>query len=61
MHISKNSFRADDKTFKVMIRMDVSSTQVRRLLRAKSQADGYRSPKGAEMFLDAAVNVIYTG
>ena len=36
-------------------RMDVSSTQVRRLLRAKSQADGYRSPKGAEMFLDAAV------
>lgn len=35
--------------------MDVSSTQVRELLRAKSQADGYRSPKGAEMFLDAAV------
>ena len=36
-------------------RMDVSSTQVRKLLRARSQADGYRSPKGAEMFLDAAV------
>lgn len=35
--------------------MDVSSTQVRRLLSARSQADGYRSPKGAEMFLDAAV------
>lgn len=35
--------------------MDVSSTQVRKLLRAKSQADGDRSPKGVEMFLDAAV------
>ncbi len=43
------------KTFLKCDRMDVSSTQVRRLLRAKSQADGYRSPKGAEMFLDAAV------
>ena len=50
----KNLFPADIRLLKCD-RMDVSSTQVRRLLRAKSQADGYRSPKGAEMFLDAAV------
>ena len=52
-HIKKQ-FWADIRLLKCD-RMDVSSTQVRRLLRAKSQADGYRSPKGAEMFLDAAV------
>ncbi len=50
----KNLFPADIRLLKCD-RMDVSSTQVRKLLRAKSQADGYRSPKGAEMFLDAAV------
>ena len=50
----KNLFPADIRLLKCD-RMDVSSTQVRRLLRAKSQADGYRSPKGAEMCLDAAV------
>ena len=52
-HIKKQ-FWADIRLLKCD-RMDVSSTQVRKLLRAKSQADGYRSPKGAEMFLDAAV------
>ena len=50
----KNLFPADIRLLKCD-RMDVSSTQVRKLLRAKSQADGYRSHKGAEMFLDAAV------
>ena len=50
----KNLFPADIRLLKCD-RMDVSSTQVRKLLRAKSQADGYRSPKGVEMFLDAAV------
>ena len=50
----KNLFPADIRLLKCD-RMDVSSTQVRKLLRARSQADGYRSPKGAEMFLDAAV------
>ena len=50
----KNLFPADIRLLKCD-RMDVSSTQVRKLLRAKSQADGDRSPKGAEMFLDAAV------
>ena len=52
----KNLFPADIRLLKCD-RMDVSSTQVRRLLRAKSQADGYRSPKGAEMFLDAAAPI----
>ena len=52
-HIKKQ-FWADIRLLKCD-RMDVSSTQVRRLLSARSQADGYRSPKGAEMFLDAAV------
>ena len=52
-HIKKQ-FWADIRLLKCD-RMDVSSTQVRKMLRAKSQADGYRSPKGAEMFLDAAV------
>ena len=50
----KNLFPADIRLLKCD-RMDVSSTQVRKLLRAKSQADGDMSPKGAEMFLDAAV------
>ena len=50
----KNLFPADIRLLSCD-RIDVSSTQVRSLLRAKSQADGYRSPKGAEMFLDAAV------
>ena len=50
----KNLFPADIRLLKCD-RMDVSSTQVRKLLRAKSQADGYKSPKGAEMFLDVAV------
>ena len=45
-HIKKQ-FWADIRLLKCD-RMDVSSTQVRRLLRAKSQADGDRSPKGAE-------------
>ena len=40
----KNLFPADIRLLKCD-RMDVSSTQVRKLLRAKSQADGYRSPK----------------
>jgi len=52
-HIKKR-FWADIRLLKCD-RMDVSSTQVRKLLRAKLQADGDRSPKGAEMFLDAAV------
>lgn len=50
----KNLFPADIRLLSCD-RIDVSSTQVRSLLRAKSQADGDRSPKGAEMFLDAAV------
>lgn len=52
-HIKKQ-FWADIRLLKCD-RMDVSSTQVRSLLHAKSQAGGQRSPKGAEMFLDAAV------
>ena len=47
-HIKKQ-FWADIRLLKCD-RMDVSSTQVRRLLRAKSQAGGQRSPKGAESF-----------
>ena len=50
----KNMFPADIRLLSCD-RIDVSSTQVRSLLRAKSQAGGQKSPKGAEMFLDAAV------
>lgn len=50
----KNMFPADIRLLSCD-RIDVSSTQVRSLLRAKSQASGQKSPKGAEMFLDAAV------
>ena len=50
----KNMFPADIRLLSCD-RIDVSSTQVRSLLRAKSQTGGQKSPKGAEMFLDAAV------
>lgn len=50
----KNMFPADIRLLSCD-RIDVSSTQVRSLLRAKSQAGGQKNPKGAEMFLDAAV------
>ena len=50
----KNMFPADIRLLSCD-GIDVSSTQVRGLLRAKSQAGGQKSPKGAEMFLDAAV------
>ena len=50
----KNMFPADIRLLSCD-RIDVSSTQVRSLLRAKSQAGGQKSPKGAEMFLDAAI------